>query len=134
MKGGPTRAGAFPLGGQKPDLVFPEDYLTVMRKFPGGVIAGMRVFPVVRAAWLAEDPVFLQGGELEGKAFGWLALTSDPQEWRVAYIEPGGTSLTHLGSRPSPRSSDVGCGATTRRRRRTARPPTSSTSAFPARY
>ncbi|MGC0377966.1 hypothetical protein [Streptomyces sp. SAI-229] len=81
---------------KSPDLVFPEDYLTVMREFPGGVIAGMRVFPVAEAAWLTEDPVFLQWGELEGRAFGWLALTGDPQEWRVAYIEPGGTSLTHL--------------------------------------
>jgi hypothetical protein len=77
-------------------IVFPEDYLSVMREFPGGVIAGMRVFPVARAAWLTEDPVFLQWGELESRAFGWLALGSDPQEWRVAYIEPGGTSLTHL--------------------------------------
>lgn len=77
-------------------LVFPEDYLMVMREFPGGVIAGMRVFPVARAAWLTEDPVFLQWGELEGRAFGWLALTNDPRDWRVAYVEPGGTSLTHL--------------------------------------
>ncbi|MFI2371701.1 hypothetical protein [Streptomyces sp. NPDC018833] len=77
-------------------IVFPEDYLTVMREFPGGVIAGMRVFPVARVAWLTEDPVFLQWGEWEGRAFGWLALTSDPQDWRVGYVEPGGTSLTHL--------------------------------------
>ncbi|AXL91558.1 hypothetical protein C4J65_27165 [Streptomyces sp. CB09001] len=79
-----------------PDLVFPEDYLAVMREFPGGVIAGTRVFPVAEAAWLTEEPVFRQWGELEGRAFGWLALTADPQEWRVACIEPGGTSLTHL--------------------------------------
>ncbi|MEU6879179.1 hypothetical protein [Streptomyces sp. NPDC046712] len=77
-------------------LVFPEDYLTVMREFPGGVIAGMRVLPVARAGWLTEDTVFLQWGELDGRAFGWLALTGDPQEWRVGYVEPGGTSLTHL--------------------------------------
>lgn len=74
----------------------PEDYLAVMREFPGGVIAGVRVFPVARATWLTEDRLFLQWGELEGKAFGWLTLSSDPQEWRVAYIEPHGTALTHL--------------------------------------
>ncbi|MEU0448009.1 hypothetical protein [Streptomyces tendae] len=44
-----------------------------MREFPGGVIAGMRVFPVAEAARPTEDPVFLQWGELEGRAFGWLA-------------------------------------------------------------
>ncbi|MFI7391120.1 hypothetical protein [Streptomyces tendae] len=79
-----------------PDLVWPEDYLAVMREFPGGVIAGMRVFPVAEAARPTEDPVFLQWGELEGRAFGWLALTADPQEWRVAWTEPGDTSPTHL--------------------------------------
>ncbi|MFG2757638.1 hypothetical protein [Streptomyces wuyuanensis] len=77
-------------------LAYPEEYLAVMREFPGGVIAGMEVFPVDRVGWLTEDPVFLQWGELEGRAFGWLALGGDPAEWRVAYVEPGGTSLTHL--------------------------------------
>lgn len=75
---------------------FPQDYLAIMREFPGGVVAGMRVFPVARAAWLTEDRLFLQWGELEGRAFGWLTMKSDPQDWRVAYIEPEGTSLTHL--------------------------------------
>ncbi|MFV5997499.1 hypothetical protein ACNPQM_35205 [Streptomyces sp. NPDC056231] len=74
----------------------PEDYLAIMREFPGGVVAGMRVFPVARATWLTEDRLFLQWGELEGKAFGWLTMKTDPQDWRVAYIEPDGTALTHL--------------------------------------
>ncbi|GAA3374667.1 hypothetical protein GCM10020367_39440 [Streptomyces sannanensis] len=74
----------------------PEDYLAVMKEFPGGVVAGVRVFPVARAAWLNEDRLFLQWGEVEGKAFGWLTMKNDPQDWRVAYIEPNGTALTHL--------------------------------------
>lgn len=35
-------------------------------------------------------------GELQGKAFGWLTLASDPREWRVAYIEPDASALTCL--------------------------------------
>ncbi|WP_351228636.1 hypothetical protein [Streptomyces sp. NPDC002133] len=75
----------------------PEDYLAVMREFPGGVIAGAGVFPVASGLrWLDEGRGFLQWGEVEGKAFGWLTIKSDPQDWRVAYIEPDGTALTHL--------------------------------------
>jgi hypothetical protein len=73
-----------------------EDYMAITREFPGGVVAGVRVFPVAHATWLNEDRLFLQWGELEGKAFGWLTMKSDPQDWRVAYIEPDGTALTHL--------------------------------------
>lgn len=75
---------------------FPEDYLAIMREFPGGIVAGARVFPAARAAWLTEDRLFLQWGEVEGKALGWLTVTSDPRDWRVAYVEPDGTALTHL--------------------------------------
>ncbi|MFD7256816.1 hypothetical protein [Streptomyces sp. NPDC059874] len=38
----------------------------------------------------------MQWGEVEGKAFGWLTMKSDPEAWRVACIEPDGTALTHL--------------------------------------
>ncbi|WP_411074639.1 hypothetical protein [Streptomyces sp. cmx-4-7] len=34
-----------------------------------------------------------------GTAFGRLALTDDPRDWRVAYSEPDGTSLTRLEDR-----------------------------------
>ncbi|MFF5784654.1 hypothetical protein ACFY8P_06775 [Streptomyces sp. NPDC012693] len=75
----------------------PPDYLAVMREFPGGVIAGVRVFPVgAGLRWLDEGRGFLQWGELQGKAFGWLTLASDPREWRVAYIEPDASALTCL--------------------------------------
>lgn len=77
-------------------IPLPEDYLAIMREFPGGVVAGVRVFPVARAAWLTEDRLFLQWGEVEGRAIGSLALKDDPQDWRVACIEPDGTALTHL--------------------------------------
>ncbi|MFD7287137.1 hypothetical protein [Streptomyces sp. NPDC059863] len=77
----------------------PEDYLAIMREFPGGVVAGVRVFPVfpvAYAAWPTEERQFLQWGELEGKALGWLTTRSDPQDWRVACIEPDATAPTHL--------------------------------------
>lgn len=87
----------------------PEDYLAVMKEFPGGVIAGVRVFPAVRAGtdgalsqagpalrWLSEDRLFLQWGEVEGRAAGWLTADGDPQDWRVAHIEPDGFALTCL--------------------------------------
>ncbi|SCF82194.1 hypothetical protein [Streptomyces sp. Ncost-T10-10d] len=83
--------------------VLPEDYLTVMREFPGGVIAGVRVFPVAgdTAAspvlrWLDEDRLFLQWGEVEGRATGWLTTKGAPQDWRIACIEPNGSALTCL--------------------------------------
>ncbi|MET8729518.1 hypothetical protein ABZV81_20400 [Streptomyces parvus] len=84
----------------------PEDYVAVMKEFPGGVIAGVRVFSVVhtggdsaasRAApalrRLTEDRRFLQWGEVEGRAAGWLTAKDDPQDWRVGYIEPDGSAL-----------------------------------------
>jgi hypothetical protein len=75
----------------------PADYLAVMREFPGGVIAGVQVFPVASGLrWLDEGRGFLQWGEVEGKAFGWLTIKSDPEDWRVAYIEPDASALTHL--------------------------------------
>ncbi|MFD6885197.1 hypothetical protein [Streptomyces sp. NPDC059957] len=74
----------------------PEDYLAIMREFPGGIIAGARVFPVAEVAWPAEDRPFLQWGEVEGRAIGWLTTKSDPEDWRIAYAAPGGSSLTHL--------------------------------------
>ncbi|WP_037886115.1 hypothetical protein [Streptomyces viridochromogenes] len=74
----------------------PEDYLTVMKEFPGGVVAGVRVFPVTRAAWLTEDRLFLQWGEVQGRAFGWLTASGSPENWRIAYIEPDGIALTCL--------------------------------------
>ncbi|MCX5403578.1 hypothetical protein OHA37_06735 [Streptomyces sp. NBC_00335] len=74
----------------------PEDYLAIMREFPGGIIAGARVFPVAGATWLDEDRQFLQWGEVEGRLIGWLTMKSDPQDWRIASIEPDGSSLTHL--------------------------------------
>ncbi|MDD9375650.1 hypothetical protein M8Z33_02960 [Streptomyces sp. ZAF1911] len=74
----------------------PEDYRAIMREFPGGIVAGARVFPVAGVTWLDEDRLFLQWGEVEGRAIGWLTMKSDPQEWRVAYIAPDGSSLTHL--------------------------------------
>ncbi|WP_405590650.1 hypothetical protein [Streptomyces sp. NBC_01092] len=74
----------------------PEDYLAVMKEFPGGVIAGVQVFPATRAAWLTEDRLFLQWGELQGRVFGWLTAQGSPEDWRVAYIEPTGTALTCL--------------------------------------
>ncbi|MGW0777607.1 hypothetical protein ACWD01_29060 [Streptomyces sp. NPDC002835] len=84
----------------------PEDYLAVMKEFPGGVVAGVRVFPVARAGaasqagpalrWLSEDRLFLQWGEVEGRAAGWLTANGGPQDWRVAYIEPDGSALTCL--------------------------------------
>ncbi|MFE3907483.1 hypothetical protein ACFXPY_46595 [Streptomyces sp. NPDC059153] len=83
--------------------VLPEDYLTVMREFPGGVIAGVRVFPVVGDAaaspvlrWLDEDRLFLQWGEVEGRATGWLTTKGAPQDWRIAHIEPNVSALTCL--------------------------------------
>lgn len=90
----------------------PEDYLAVMKEFPGGVIAGVRVFPVVRDGspaadgaaspaapvlrWLDQDQLFLQWGEVEGRAAGWLTGKGAPQDWRVAYIEPDSSALTCL--------------------------------------
>ncbi|MFD9221186.1 hypothetical protein ACFWDI_14495 [Streptomyces sp. NPDC060064] len=90
----------------------PEDYLAVMKEFPGGVIAGVRVFPVAQDGssgadgvaspaapvlrWLDQDRLFLQWGEVEGRAAGWLAGKGTPQDWRVAYIEPDGSALTCL--------------------------------------
>ncbi|MFJ7955820.1 hypothetical protein ACIQ62_05950 [Streptomyces sp. NPDC096319] len=80
----------------------PEDYLAIMREFPGGVVAGVRVFPasggpgtpVLRR--LDEDGLFLQWGEVGGRAFGWLTSKGAPEEWRVAYIEPDASALTCL--------------------------------------
>ncbi|MFJ7269520.1 hypothetical protein ACIQV3_23225 [Streptomyces sp. NPDC099050] len=74
----------------------PEDYLAIMSEFPGGIIAGARVFPVAGTIWLDEERQFLQWGEVEGRLIGWLTMKSDPQDWRIAYIEPDGSSLTHL--------------------------------------
>lgn len=80
----------------------PEDYLAIMREFPGGVVAGVRVFPVSGGPGtpalrrLDEDGLFLQWGEVGGRAFGWLTAKGAPEEWRVAYIEPDASSLTCL--------------------------------------
>lgn len=87
----------------------PEDYLAVMKEFPGGIIAGVRVFPVARARadgaagqaapalrWMNEDRLFLQWGEVEGRAAGWLTAKGGPEGWRVSYIEPDGSALTCL--------------------------------------
>ncbi|MFP8882700.1 hypothetical protein [Streptomyces mangrovi] len=93
----------------------PDDYLAVMKEFPGGVIAGVRVFPVARDGsraadcadgvadpaapvlrWLDQDRMFLQWGEVEGRAAGWLTGKNSPQDWRVTYIEPDGSALTCL--------------------------------------
>ncbi|SED95555.1 hypothetical protein [Streptomyces sp. TLI_105] len=80
----------------------PEDYLAVMREFPGGVVAGVRVFSVSARPGapglrrLDEDGLFLQWGEVGGRAFGWLTAEDDPEEWRVAYVEPDGSALTCL--------------------------------------
>ncbi|MFC9627502.1 hypothetical protein ACFTXM_48760 [Streptomyces sp. NPDC056930] len=100
--------------------VLPEDYLTVMREFPGGVIAGVRVFPVVGDAaaspvlrWLDEDRLFLQWGEAEGRATGWLTTKGAPQDWRIACIEPNGSALTCLEDQTFATSCDAGYGVTT---------------------
>ncbi|MEU5655314.1 hypothetical protein ABZ802_06835 [Streptomyces sp. NPDC047737] len=80
----------------------PADYLAIMKEFPGGVVAGIRVFPVEARPetpglrWLDEDRLFLQWGETPGHMFGWLAGQGSPEDWRIAYIERSGTALTHL--------------------------------------
>ncbi|MFE5735499.1 hypothetical protein ACFQ7A_31950, partial [Streptomyces sp. NPDC056528] len=80
----------------------PEYYLPIMREFPGGVVAGVRVFPVSGGPGapglrrLDEDGVFLQWGEVGGRAFGWLTVKDAPEEWRVACIEPDASALTCL--------------------------------------
>ncbi|MEV7568734.1 hypothetical protein [Streptomyces tanashiensis] len=80
----------------------PEDYLAIMREFPGGVIAGVRVFPASGGPGtpglrrLDEDGLFLQWGEVGGRAFGWLTAKGAPEEWRVTYIEPDASALTCL--------------------------------------
>ncbi|MEU0403735.1 hypothetical protein ABZ318_26590 [Streptomyces sp. NPDC006197] len=83
----------------------PEDYLAVMREFPGGVVAGVRVFPVSAGPGTpglrrpAEDGLFLQWGEAGGRALGWLTAKGAPEEWRVARVEPDGSALTCLEDR-----------------------------------
>ncbi|MFI8962874.1 hypothetical protein ACIGO8_12205 [Streptomyces sp. NPDC053493] len=80
----------------------PEDYRAVMREFPGGAVAGVRVFrasaapgaPALRR--LDDNGLFLQWGEAGGRAFGWLTAKGGPEEWRVAYAEPDGSALTCL--------------------------------------
>ncbi|ROQ26879.1 hypothetical protein EDD98_6528 [Streptomyces sp. PanSC19] len=80
----------------------PEDYLAVMREFPGGVVAGVRVFPASAEPGAPalrrpdEDGPFLQWGEVGGRAFGWLTAEGAPEEWRVAHVEPDGSALTRL--------------------------------------
>ncbi|WP_329286195.1 hypothetical protein [Streptomyces sp. NBC_00691] len=78
----------------------PEDYLAIMREFPGGVVAGVRVFPVVASLRRPdEDGLFLQWGEAGGRAFGWRTAEGAPEEWRVACTEPDASALTCLEDR-----------------------------------
>ncbi|MEV6327673.1 hypothetical protein [Streptomyces sp. NPDC051909] len=71
----------------------PADFRAVMREFPGGVVAGVRVYPVaadgpgapVLRRWPDDTRRFLQWGEADGRPLGWLTDgAGDPARWRLA--------------------------------------------------
>ncbi|GHH56019.1 hypothetical protein [Streptomyces candidus] len=91
---------------------FPEDYTAIMKEFAGGVIAGVHVFPPSRSLAtrtndlgggmsemlkaLGKDTSFMQWGEVDGRAMGWLTTHEDPTGWCVAYLKADGSALTCL--------------------------------------